>query len=83
MISFSIVLSKLVRIQCVPSSLLSSGPVVEGIICHVEIWNGSMLHLLCLITICSQLCPALRAVALMWVGGGFHYLIFSPVFLSI
>lgn len=54
MISFSIVLSKLVRIQCVPSSLLSSGPLVKGIICHVEIWNGSMLHLLCLITICSS-----------------------------
>lgn len=46
--NFSIVLSKLVSIWHVMSSLLSSGPLVQGIIYHVEIWNRSMLHLLVL-----------------------------------
>lgn len=47
-LSFSIVLSKLVRIWHVTSSLLSSGSLVKGIICHVAIWNRSVLLLLVL-----------------------------------
>lgn len=45
---FSIVLSELLRVWHVTSSPLSSGPLIQGIICHVELWNSSRLHMLVL-----------------------------------
>lgn len=55
------------------SSLLSSGPLGKGIICHAEIWNRSMLHMLVLGHPLqhagqSRDSPAVGRAVLLWAG---------------